>query len=86
MAYNIVYKKSVKHDLRSLPKADIALILDRIEKDLSKKPEAFPTLKGKFAGLRKYRVDDYRVIFVILEKDVVILRIGNRSDVYKRRI
>lgn len=86
MAYNIVYKKSVKHDLRSLPKADIALILDRIEKDLSKKPEAFPTLKGKFAGLRKYRIDDYRVIFVILEKDVVILRIGHRREVYKRDI
>jgi len=41
-------------------------------------------LKGRFSGLRKYRVGDYRVIYVILEEDVVILRIGDRKEIYKK--
>ncbi|MGB4782850.1 type II toxin-antitoxin system RelE family toxin [Candidatus Methylomirabilis sp.] len=52
--------------------------------DLSDHPASFPVLKGKFSGLRKYRVGDYRVIYVILEADVVILRIGHRREVYKK--
>ena len=38
---------------------------------------------GPFAGLRKMRMGDYRIIYVILDKDVVILRIGNRREIYK---
>jgi mRNA interferase RelE/StbE len=38
---------------------------------------------GKFAGLREYRAGDYRVIFAILEGQVLVLRVGHRRDVYK---
>ena len=83
MAYNIVYKKSVHHDLKKLSKAEIVRILDCIEGDLIKKPESFPALQGPFAGLRKFRVGDYRVIFALLGREILILRIGHRRDVYK---
>ena len=86
MAYNIVYKKSVYRDLKKLSKPEAKRILDLIEKELIKKPESNPMLKGQFAVLRKYRVGDYRVIYAILEKDILILRIGNRKDVYKGEI
>ncbi|MFO8048495.1 MAG: type II toxin-antitoxin system RelE/ParE family toxin [Desulfosudaceae bacterium] len=86
MAYNIVYKKSVHRDLKKLSKSEAKRILELIEKELIKKPESNPALKGQFAGLRKYRVGDYRVIYAILDKDVLILRIGNRKDVYKGEI
>jgi len=86
LAYNIVYKKSVHRDLKKLSKPEAKRILDLIEKELIKKPESNPMLKGQFAGLRKYRVGDYRVIYAILEKDILILRIGNRKDVYKGEI
>ena len=86
MAYNIVYKKSVHRDLKKLSKPEAKRILDLIEKELIKKPESNPMLKGQFAGLRKYRVGDYRVIYAILEKDILILRIGNRKHVYKGEI
>jgi len=43
-------------------------------------------LKGQFAGLRKYRIGDYRVIYAILKEDILILRIGSRKDVYKDEI
>ena len=81
MAYNITYKSSVKRDLKKLSKAEARRVLNQLEKDLSKKPDKYPTLKGEFAGLRKYRVGNYRVIFAILDQDVLVLRIGNRKDV-----
>ena len=86
MAYNLVYKKSVHRDLKKLSKAEIGRILDRIEEDLPKKPESYPALKGQFAGLRKFRVGDYRVIYAFLGTDIVIIRIANRRDVYKSEI
>ncbi len=75
MAYNITYKASVSRDLKKLPKAEARRILDKIEKELGKSPDAHPILKGRFAGFRKLRIGDYRVIYVILDRDVVILRI-----------
>ena len=84
MAYRIVYKKSIHRDLKKLDKHEASNLLDHIENDLSDHPASFPILKGKFSGLRKYRVGDYRVIYVILEADVVILRIGHRREVYKK--
>ena len=86
MVYNIVYKKSVQRDLKKLSKAETRRILDQIEKELSEKADTYPVLKGQFAGLRKYRVGDYRVIYAILGEDVLILRIGHRRDVYKKEI
>jgi mRNA interferase RelE/StbE len=86
LAYNIVYKKSVHRDLKKLSKPEAERILDLIEKELSKQPESNPVLKGQFAGLRKYRVGDYRVIYALLDLDILILRISNRKDVYKGEI
>jgi mRNA interferase RelE/StbE len=86
LAYNIIYKKSVSRDLKKLSKAEAGRILDRIEGELSKKADTYPVLKGKFAGLRKYRVGDYRVIYAILGDDVLILRIGHRREAYKKKI
>ena len=86
MAYSLGFKKSVTRDLRALSKTNANRILDLIEKELLKEPESHPTLKGKFAGLRKYRVGDIRVIYSIVGTEVLILRIANRKDVYRREI
>jgi mRNA interferase RelE/StbE len=83
LAYNITYKSSVKRDLKKLSKAEARRILDQLEEDLSRKPDRYPTLKGEFAGLRKYRIGNYRVIFAVLDRDVLVLRIGHRRDIYK---
>lgn len=86
MAYNIVYKKSVHRDLKKISKTEAKRILDLIDNELIKHPESNPVLKGQFAGLRKYRAGDYRVIYALLGLDILILRIGNRKDVYKGEI
>jgi len=86
LAYNIVYKKSVHRDLKKLSKPDAQRILDQIEQELSRKPDINPVLKAPFAGLRKFRVGEYRIIYAILGSDVLILRIGHRKNVYKSEI
>ena len=83
MAFNIVYKKSVYRDLKKLTKPELKRILDHIEKELAGQPEANPVLKGQFAGLRKCRVGDYRVIYALMGLDILILRISHRKDVYR---
>jgi len=69
-----------------MSKAEVSRILDQIENELTKKPESYPVLKGQFAGLRKYRIGDYRVIYALVGTDILVLRIGNRRDVYKGEI
>ena len=86
MAYNVVYKKSVYRDLKKLSKPDAKRILDLIETELIKKPASNPMLKGQFAGLRNYRIGDYRVIYSQLGSDILILRIGDRKNIYKDEI
>lgn len=86
MAFNITYKKSVIRDISRLDKKEARRIIDKIEKDLSEQAESYPVLKGEFAGLRKMRVGDYRVVFTIIDKNVLVLRIGHRREIYKKEI
>jgi mRNA interferase RelE/StbE len=86
LAYNIVYKKSVQRDLKKLSKAEARRVLNQVEEELSKNADTYPVLKGQFAGLRKYRVGDYRVIYAILGDEVLVLRIGHSKEVYKKQI
>lgn len=84
MAFKIKYKQSIERDLGRLDKKEARRILDKIEKDLSERAESYPVLKGEFAGLRKMRVGDYRVIFTVVDEDILILRIGHRREIYKK--
>ena len=84
MAFDIAYKKSVHKDLAALGKAEARRVIDKIEKNLILRADSYPVLKGRFAGLRKLRVGDYRVIFAILDTQVLILRIGHRREIYDR--
>ena len=69
-----------------LDKVEARRILNGLEKDLTERADSYPALKGKFAGLRKYRIGEYRVIYAIIASDVQVLRIGHRRDIYKKEI
>lgn len=83
MSYKISFKKSVGRDLKKISKDQADRILKKIEEDLPKKADTYPTLTGKFAGLRKCRIGDYRVIYTIIEGTVLILRISHRREAYR---
>ena len=75
MSFRIAFKKSVARDFKRIDKDQADRILRKIEKELPEKAEAFPVLSGKFSGLRKFRVGNYRVIYSIIGDTALILRI-----------
>ena len=83
MSFKVKFKKSVARDLKKIDKDQVDRILTRIENELPEKAEDFPTLSGKFSGLRKFRVGDYRVIYSIIGDTALILRIGHRREAYR---
>lgn len=83
MGYKITYKKSVIKDFKKIDKREARKIISKIKKELSVAPFEYPVLKGNFAGLRKFRVSDYRVIYVIRNDEVLILRVGHRKEIYR---
>ena len=86
MNYKIAFKKSVSRDLKKIDKEQVKKILKKIEAELPQKAETLPTLTGKFSGLRKFRVGDFRVIFSIIGNTTLVLRIRHRKEVYKSDI
>ena len=83
MSYKIAFKKSVARDLKKIDNDQADRILKKIEEELPEKAESFPVLTGKFSGLRKFRVGDYRVVYSIMGNTALILRIKHRREVYK---
>ena len=83
MVYRICCKQSVGRDLKKLGKAQARRILDEIDSKLAAEAALHFVLKGLFAGMRKFRVGDYRVIYCIIDSDVVILRIAHRKQAYR---
>ena len=83
--YKVVYLDQVENDLKKLDKPATRKILDRIENYLAKDPKGLgKLLKGGFAGYWRYRYGDYRVVYKISEKEIliIVLRIAHRKSVY----
>jgi mRNA-degrading endonuclease RelE of RelBE toxin-antitoxin system len=78
--YKIAFKKSVARDLKKIDREQDATILQRIEDQLPEKAETLPLLSGKFSGLRKFRIGDFRVLFSIIGDTALILRIRHRKE------
>jgi len=88
MAYSLLYHPDVlSDDLAKIP-GNIKLIIRKaIEEKLLVDPVNFgQPLRQTLKGYRKLRVGDYRVIYKIISNDIIILKIGNRKDVYEKII
>jgi len=82
LTYKVDYKSSVSRDLKKIDKSQIGRLLDKLEDALSENPNAGSPLKGQYRGLFKYRVGDYRVIYVKTIEGVLVLRIRHRGKAY----
>ncbi|MBK9529264.1 MAG: type II toxin-antitoxin system RelE/ParE family toxin [Acidobacteria bacterium] len=81
--YDVVFKRSVYKDLRSIPNADVKRILSSID-TLAADPR--PPGCEKLSGQERYRIRQgvYRIIYEI-EDDrliVTVVRVGHRGQVY----
>lgn len=85
MSFKLVYTKKAVKDIQSLDnnvKKRIGKALIRYRANPLKKAEK---LTDFAFGTYKFRIGDYRVIFDIEDKDIVILRVGHRKEIYKRK-
>lgn len=83
MSYDIQFKRSALNDLKKIGKTEASRILLTIREKLSKNPEQYEMLTGRFKGLQKLRTGDYRVIFAIKGEMVIIAKIGHPKEVHE---
>tara|TARA_R100001143_G_scaffold63590_1_gene72972 strand:- start:43027 stop:43293 length:267 start_codon:yes stop_codon:yes gene_type:complete len=87
MIWKVEFDHRAQKELRKLDRDTQRRLLTWMSDNLSgsKDPrEKGSPLKGKFRGLWRYRVGDYRIICQIKDEEVLILilRIAHRKDVY----
>jgi mRNA-degrading endonuclease RelE of RelBE toxin-antitoxin system len=82
LASRILYKSSVRHDLKKVARIDQGRILRQIREILAANPKSGDPLHGEFEGLFKLRVGDYRVVYALVGEGVLVLRIRHRSKAY----
>ena len=83
MTYSVTFKKSVAKDLKKIGKSEADRILTKIATELPEKVDSLPELMGKYAGLKKFRVGSYRIVFAIVKNEIVVTRIRQRREVYR---
>jgi mRNA interferase RelE/StbE len=84
--WTIRYKKSVKKDLKKISAEVRTIIRQAIEEKLMTDPLKFGTpLRRNLKGLMKLRVGNYRIIYSIIEKQILVevIKIGHRKEVYR---
>ncbi len=91
MNFKLIYHADVKKvDLPKIDMKNRSMIKKAIEERLATHPEVFgKPLQRTLKGYWKLRVGEYRVVFKILENDILVLGIIHRKDVYqlvKKRI
>ena len=83
--YAIELRPAAMRDLRKIPRNDLERIAKAID-DLANDPRPICCLKMKgYEGFYRLRVGDYRIIYDIQEKKLVVLviRIRQRKDAYR---
>lgn len=85
IAYSItLHPLVVSHDLPLLDAAWRKTIRDAVRSKLQTRPELYgKPLRQSLKGCRTLRVGDYRVVFRIQGKKVIVLAILHRSVVYE---
>ena len=84
MSYSVRVKGSAAKELASLPRDARERLIGAID-GLGDEPLAGSALKGGLRGLRRLRVGDYRIVYELLDDELVVLvvRVAHRRDAYR---
>lgn len=84
MAYSVKIKESALKALARIPKGERKRLVEAIDR-LKTEPLAGGTLKGEFSGLRRLRIDRYRIVYEVARGELLVLvvRIAHRSAAYR---
>jgi mRNA-degrading endonuclease RelE of RelBE toxin-antitoxin system len=84
LATRIEYKASVAGDLEEIEPSMARRIVNKIERALRSEGKSGKPLAREFAGMYRLRIKDYRVIYARTSGGYLVLRIGQRREVYGR--
>ena len=81
MRYAIRIKASAARELQRIEKSKRERLIAAIDR-LAENPFAGSALKGELRGLRRIRVGDYRLLYEVRERDllVLVLRAAHRRE------
>jgi mRNA interferase RelE/StbE len=82
--YKITVKKSATAELEDVPKKDLQKIVARI-RSLADNPCPYGVQKLSEKELYRIRQGDYRIVYSIDDKDLIIdiVKIGHRREIYR---
>jgi len=84
VTYSLQIKSSAAKALARIPKKDRIRLIESIDR-LRSEPNAGGVLKGEFSGLRRLRVGNYRVVYEVVDDQllVYVIRVAHRGQVYR---
>ena len=86
VSYSIRIRDSARRELAQLPRDVRERVIAAVDA-LREQPLAGSPLKGGLRGLRRQRVGDYRILYELLDDELIILvvRVAHRRESYRRR-
>lgn len=84
MAHQLIYTKSASKDIQKLDVVAKRKIKKKIEGYTQKPLFYAKKLNNSALGDYRWRIGNYRVVFDLDGKKIVILRVGHRKEIYRR--
>jgi len=83
--YRVLFSKEAKKNIEKLDPSTVKFVRKAIE-SLSANPTRGKPLACDLAGLRSLRTSDYRVIYRLKEREllVIVVAVGHRKEIYKK--
>lgn len=81
--FDIVFTKQFLKEIRNLDRPTQIRVLREL-RILEEQPLLGKRLAGQLIGLMSFRIGDYRVIYQVSKKTLIIRTIGHRSTVYEK--
>lgn len=83
MAYQIFYVKSVLKDIQKLDTVTKKRLKKKIETYLQNPLKYATKLVSPALGTYRWRIGNYRIVFDIEGKKIVVLKIKHRREIYR---
>lgn len=84
MTWKVAFAPSAVRGIDRLPPRIATAVVEFVTSTLPVNPERMSKpLRGEFEGLRSARRGDYRVLFLLEDDTLLIVRIAHRSDAYR---
>lgn len=84
VSYSLRIKNSAAKELARLPRDVKERLIEAIDK-LGEEPLTGSLLKGGLRGLRRLRVGHYRIVYEVLDDELIVLviRVAHRREAYR---